>query len=266
MTGRTAILGAAAAALILAAACGRERPGTGSGDAQGTAGSGTLTVFAAASLKATFTTIGEDFENAHPGTTVVFNFAGSSDLASQIQQGAPADVFASADTRNMDKAEADRLLAGEPVDFASNRLQIAVPQGNPAGVSDLADLARPGVRVVVCAPEVPCGAATNKVEAAAGLTLHPVSEEGSVTDVLGKVATGEADAGLVYVTDVRSAGDAVVGVPFPESAAGVNTYPIAALSDSEHLFLAKEFVTAVTGPQGQAVLAAAGFDRPDAAR
>ena len=180
----------------------------------------------------------------------------------QLQQGAPADVFASADTRNMDKATADSLTAGRPVDFATNTLEIAVPPGNPGKVASLRDLARPGLKVVVCAPAVPCGAAATEVEAAAKVDLAPVSEEQSVTDVLGKVSTGEADAGLVYVTDVRGAGGAVQGVPFPESSSVVNTYPIAALKGSRNPALAAAFVQAVTGDAGQAVLAAAGFPRP----
>ncbi|MFC8502310.1 molybdate ABC transporter substrate-binding protein [Pedococcus sp. NPDC057267] len=224
--------------------------------------SGTLTVFAAASLKKPFTQIGAQFEKAHPGTRVTFSFAGSSDLVAQIQQGAPADVFASADERNMAKATADSLTAGTPVAFATNTLEIAVPPGNPGRVTSLRDLARPGLKVVVCAPAVPCGGATAKVEAAARVDLKPVSEEQSVTDVLGKVSAGEADAGLVYVTDVKGAGGSVQGVPFAESSAAVNTYPVAALKTSRNPALAAAFVQAVTGELGQSALAAAGFGKP----
>lgn len=216
-------------------------------------------MFAAASLTKTFTQIGAEFEKAHPGTKVRFNFAGSSDLVAQLQQGAPADVFASADTRNMEKATADALTAGAPVVFASNTLQIAVPAGNPAGVTSLQDLAKRGVKVVVCAAQVPCGSAAAKVEATAGLEIEPVSEEQNVTDVLGKVLAGEADAGLVYVTDVKGAGGRVEGVEFPEASVAVNTCPIAALKDSRNPVLAAAFVEAVTGPAGQSALAAAGF-------
>ena len=216
-------------------------------------------MFAAASLTKTFTQIGAEFENAHPGTKVRFSFAGSSDLVAQLQQGAPADVFASADTRNMEKAAADALTAGAPVVFASNTLQIAVPAGNPAGVTSLQDLAKPGVKVVVCAAQVPCGSAAAKVEAAAGLDIEPVSEEQNVTDVLGKVLAGEADAGLVYVTDVKDAGGRVEGVEVPETSVAVNTYPIAALRGSRNPVLAAAFVEAVTSRAGQSVLAAAGF-------
>jgi molybdate transport system substrate-binding protein len=236
--------------------------GCGAADAGGEARSSTVTVFAAASLKDSFTELGHRFEAEHEGAAVTFNFAGSSDLVSQLQQGAPADVFASADTRNMAKAAADELLAGDPVTFASNTLEIAVPPDDPAGVGSFADLARPGLRLVVCAPEVPCGAATRRVEQVAGLALHPVSEESSVTDVLNKVVTGEADAGLVYRTDVRSAGKRVKGIAFPESAQAVNEYPIAVLADSGHADLARQFVDLVTGPQGRQVLTSAGFSEP----
>jgi molybdate transport system substrate-binding protein len=224
-----------------------------------------LTVYAAASLKPTFTQLGTRFEATHEGVTVVFNFAGSSDLVAQIQQGAPTDVFASADTANMDKVVGSDSIDGTPVNFASNTLEIAVPPDNPAGVTSLQDLEEPGIKVVVCAPQVPCGAATKKVEEASGVDLNPVSEELSVTDVLTKVTTteAEADAGLVYVTDVKAAGDKVRGIPFPESSEAVNTYPIAVTADSENADLAKEFVALVTGPEGLAVLADAGFAKPE---
>ncbi|WP_456695476.1 molybdate ABC transporter substrate-binding protein [Aeromicrobium sp. P5_D10] len=222
----------------------------------------TITVYAAASLKSTFTEIGSAFEAENDGVTVKFNFAGSSDLVAQIQGGAPADVFASADTKNMDKATADELVAGAPVDFAKNTLQIATPPDNPAGIDSLDDLAGNDVKVVLCAPEVPCGAAAVGVEKAGGVDITPVSEEQSVTDVLGKVISGEADAGLVYVTDVKSAGDKVKGVAFPESAEVVNTYPIAALSGSQNLDIAQAFAAFVAGTEGQAILSAAGFAAP----
>lgn len=236
-------------------ACGSQTPDSGSEDS-------TLTVFAASSLTATFTELGERFEASHDGIEVRFSFAGSSDLVAQIEQGAPADVFASADTANMDKAVAADAVAGEPAAFATNTLEIAVPPDNPAGIRSLRDLAKPGTAVVVCAPEVPCGAAAQQVEQAAGVDIEPVSEEQAVTDVLTKVQSGEADAGLVYVTDVAAAGDTVTGIPFPEASAAVNTYPVAALAESGEAELAEEFVDLVTGPEGQAVLAAAGFGTP----
>ena len=256
------------AMLLLTAGCGSggstgAAPAATGSPAGGAAGEEvTLTVFAAASLKNTFTEIGEAFEASHPGTTVAFNFAGSSDLVTQLQQGAPADVFASADTRNMDKATGDALVDGSPLDFATNTLQIAVPPGNPGKVAVLKDLTNPSLNVVICAAEVPCGSATKKVEDAAGITLTPKSEESSVTDVLNKVQTGEADAGLVYVTDVKGAGDKVEGVAFPESFAAVNVYPIGALKAGKNVSLAQEFVAVVAGPEGRKVLEAAGFGAP----
>lgn len=219
----------------------------------------TLTVFAAASLKSSFTELAETYEAQHPGTMVVLNFAGSSDLATQIGQGAPADVFAAADTRNMGKVADAGLADGEPAVFATNTLAIAVPAGNPAGISSFADLAKGGTRVVVCARQVPCGAAAATIAERQGTVLKPVSEENSVTDVLGKVISGEADAGLVYVTDVRSAGDKVESVPFPEAGAAVNSYPITVLAGAQDKEAARAFLNLVTGAEGQSVLAGAGF-------
>lgn len=257
---------AAASLLIALAGCGSSSSpsGSSSASASGSTGSSstTLTVFAAASLKNTFTTLGQQFEAAHAGTKVTLNFGGSADLVTQLQQGAPADVFASADTKNMDKATAAHLVSGAPVTFASNTLEIAVPPANPAKITTFSDLAKPGVKLVVCAPEVPCGSAAQKIETATKTTLKPVSEENAVTDVLSKVQTGEADAGLVYVTDVKGAAGKVKGVTFPESKDAVNTYPIASLTASKNPDLAKQFADLVTGPDGQQVLAAAGFAKP----
>jgi molybdate transport system substrate-binding protein len=221
-----------------------------------------IIVFAAASLKKTFTDIGEQFTTENPDTSIEFTFAGSSDLVTQLTQGAQADVFAAADTKNMDKAAQAGLLAGDPVTFASNTLTIAVAPGNPKKIASFKDLTQQGLSVVVCAPQVPCGSATQKVEEATGLKLNPVSEESSVTDVLNKVETGEADAGLVYVTDAIGAGDKVATVPFPEAAGAVNTYPIAVLKESKSQELARKFVDLVTGDAGQKVLNAAGFAKP----
>jgi len=257
---------AAAVALTLAACSGT------SGDAPATSAAptataaaleGSITVFAAASLKSTFTELATEFEAANPGVTVELNFAGSSDLVTQITEGAPADVFASADEKNMAKlTDAALIDAAAPVDFATNVLQIAVPPTNPAGVSSFADLADPATKVVICAAQVPCGAATVKVEEATGVTITPVSEESSVTDVLGKVTSGEADAGLVYVTDVTAAGDAVKGIAFDESSEAVNVYPIAPVTATKNPEVAQAFIDFVTGSVGQGVLAAAGFGTP----
>ncbi|MGV8870953.1 MAG: molybdate ABC transporter substrate-binding protein [Rhodococcus sp. (in: high G+C Gram-positive bacteria)] len=228
---------------------------------EGTVG-GEITVFAAASLRATFTDLGSRFQAEHPGTSVELSFAGSSDLAAQLIAGAPADVFASADTNNMTEVVDAGLVAGDPADFATNTLTIVTAPGNPKNITSFADLANPDVLTVICAPQVPCGAATASVETAAGTDVPAVSEESSVTDVLGKVTSGQADAGLVYVTDAAGSGDAVTAVPFAESSGAVNTYPIATLSGSENEATARAFAELVTGPVGRDVLARAGFAAP----
>jgi molybdate transport system substrate-binding protein len=247
----------AVAGLALLALAGCSSPDTASpGDPVATAEpglEGTLTVAAAASLQNAFTELGELFETENPGATVEFAFAGSSALVTQLQEGAPGDVFASADVANMDKAA--ELLAGGPEPFAANTLTIVTPPGNPAGVEGFADLA--DARLVVCAPQVPCGAATVAEAEAAGATLSPVSEEQSVTDVLGRVTSGEADAGLVYATDAEAAGDAVERVDFDTTV--VNEYPIAPLDDTE---VAAAFIALVLSDEGQAVLASYGFLAP----
>jgi molybdate transport system substrate-binding protein len=223
----------------------------------------TLAVFAAASLTGTFTEIAERFETEHPGVAVTLNFAGSADLVSQISQGAPADVIATADSTTMATLVDDGVVAADDaIVFATNTLEIAVPPDNPAGIGSFADLAAPGLNLVVCAPQVPCGAATETVAAAARVDLTPVSEENSVTDVLGKVTSGEADAGLVYVTDIEAAGEKVSGIEFAEADAAVNEYPIARVSGSVQSRLAADFSRFVTGEAGQAVLAEAGFGAP----
>lgn len=235
--------------------------GCGSDDSGAEAEETTVTVFAAASLAGAFEELGEEFEDDHEGVEVEFNFAGSSDLVSQIQGGAGADVFASADEANMEKLTAESLV-GTPETFATNVLEIAVPPGNPAGVATLRDLTKPGLNLVICAPVVPCGAAAQRVAESAGIIFKPVSEEQSVTDVLNKVISAEADAGLVYVTDVKAAGDDVGGIEFPESADVVNVYPIGVVNDSENADLAAEFMQLVLGDDGQSVLAEFGFGKP----
>ena len=256
-------VGAAAVtvAVLLASCSPRDAPDSAALPAS-EAITGEVTVFAAASLKSTFSELGGTFEKAHPGTHVTFNFAGSADLAAQLAQGAPADVFASADTANMAKAVDGGLVSGAPVDFAANTLTIVTPPGNPKAIASFADLAKPDVQLVVCAPQVPCGSAAEKIEKATGVTLSPVSEESAVTDVLGKVTSGQADAGLVYVTDAAAAGDAVTPVAFAESASAANTYPIAVLTDSINPAAAQAFVDMVVGPQGRDTLSAAGFAAP----
>jgi molybdate transport system substrate-binding protein len=252
------LLTAVLALAVPLAACGSDDDSSDGGGRT----SSTLTVYAAASLTSTFEEIGEQFEAAHDGVKVEFDFGGSSDLVTQIQEGAPADVFASADTKNMDKLVAADLADDDPQDFATNTLEIATPPDNPAGVASFQDLAAKGLQLVICAPEVPCGAATQTMAEDLGVTLRPVSEEQSVTDVLAKVTSGEADAGVVYVTDVTAAGDAVEGITFPESGDVVNTYPIAPVEGSAEADLAEEFTEFVLGDTGQQILQDAGFGKP----
>ncbi|HET6260314.1 MAG TPA: molybdate ABC transporter substrate-binding protein [Pseudonocardia sp.] len=254
---------AAAAGLLVLAGCGG---GTTNGAAAGGSSAApedrTLTVFAAASLTESFGELEKQFETDNPGVDVVLNYGGSSDLAQQIVNGAPADVFASASDSTMKTVSDAGLVDGTPSVFAKNVLQIAAVPGNPKGIMSFADLAKPDLKVVVCAPQVPCGAAAGKIETATGVTLRPVSEEPDVKSVLGKVTSGDADAGLVYVTDVASAGDKVQGVDFPEAAQAPTTYPIAVITDAPQTELGRSFVNMVTGEPGQKVLGAAGFEAP----
>ncbi|HVW41322.1 MAG TPA: molybdate ABC transporter substrate-binding protein [Amycolatopsis sp.] len=240
--------------------------GCGSGSSSGSSPAGTeqktLTVFAAASLTESFNAIKPEFEAAHPGVTIKYNFAGSSALVQQITNGAPADVFASADQANMDKATQAGAINGTPAVFATNKLTIAVAPGNPKGIASFADLAKKGLTLVVCAPQVPCGSATQKVEKNTGVTLEPASEEQDVKQVLTKVESGDADAGLVYVTDAATAGGKVAQVQFPEAAQAINNYPIGVVKNAPQSDLAQQFVQFVLGPQGQAELTKVGFVAP----
>lgn len=218
----------------------------------------TLTVFAAASLTDAFTELAEDFEQANPGVEVRLSFDGSSGLVDQLAGGAPADVFASADEQTMDRAVAEGLVVGEPTAFAINELTLITPPGNPAGITGL-DASLDGARLVICAEGVPCGTATRALADTAGLMLRPVSEEAKVTDVRGKVTSGEADAGIVYVTDARTAGDGVEQIALAGASAHPNRYPIALVAGAPSPDLGQSFLDAVTGPEGQAVLERYGF-------
>ncbi len=258
-----------AGAALLTAGCGTGQraagPATDGAVTAAPSSSGTtttLTVFAAASLKDTFTALGTQFEAANPGTQVTFNFAGSSDLAQQIVQGAPADVFAAASDATMKTVSDAGQTAAAPAPFAKNTLQIAVAPGNPKGIASFADLAKPEFKVVVCAKGVPCGDAELKVETATQIDVQPVSEEPDVKSTLSKVQSGDADAGLVYVTDVAAAKGAVQGVAFPEAAQAATNYPIAVVKTSKQAALAQKFEALVTGQAGQQVLQAAGFQAP----
>jgi len=233
-----------------------------SSNSQPAQATGKIVVMAAASLKSAFTKIGQQFKTDNPGSGVDFEFAGSSELATQLTQGATADVFASADTAQMDTVAKAGLLAGDPAKFASNSLVIVTAPGNPKKIGSFADLAKPGLNVVVCQKPVPCGSATQRIEDSSGVHLKPVSQELSVTDVLNKVTSGQADAALVYVTDALSAGNKVTAINFPEAPSAVNIYPIAVLKKAPQPTLAQKFVALVTADAGQKILAQSGFAEP----
>ena len=224
--------------------------------------SGELTVFGAASLTDAFTEIGADFETRYKDTTVTFNFNSSSTLETQIEQGAPADVFASADTANTDKLIAAGVVSGAPKLFARNRLAIAVAPGNPMGISTLEDTVRSDVQLVLCAPEVPCGKYALEAYEKAGVTVPQVPTGTSVKDTLAKVTLGEADAAVVYVTDVRSATGDVDGVRIPRRVNVIAEYPIAAMKESGNLTTARAFGAYVLSKPGQATLRKYGFLAP----
>lgn len=219
-------------------------------------------IYAASSLTKVFTGLKAEFEHRHPHTKVVFNFAGSAELATQIVEGAPADVFAAASTTTMVTIVDKKLVAQQPINFATNILEIAVAKGNPHRINSLAALANSGVTVVLCAPAVPCGAAARKVLSANGINLHPVSEETNVNDVVGKIASGEADAGLVYHTDILAAVNRISGVQLAKAEAGKTLYPIAVLKDSAQISLAQQWIDYVRGTDGMEALTKAGFGKP----
>jgi molybdate transport system substrate-binding protein len=249
---RIRLAAAMAVAALALAACG---DGTTSGGSSGSANE--IKVFAAASLTAAFTELGQQYTSANGGTKVSFNFAGSQALATQIQQAAPADVFASADTTNMDKV---KDLVGTPQNFASNLLQIVVEKGNPKGVKTLDDLANPDLKVVLAAPDVPAGKYAAEALNTAKVTVKPVSEEDNVKAVMTKVSLGEADAGIVYVTDVTAGGDKVEGVDIPKDQNVTATYPIATVEAGKDK--AQAFLDLVLSDQGQQVLKQYGFLPP----
>jgi molybdate transport system substrate-binding protein len=244
---------------LLAAACGSSSRTTIRTTSASQKASGTVVVFAAASLKDAFDTIGKQFEQANPGVSVKFNYAGSSSLATQIKQAAPADVFASADTKSMDTVTNDNLGSGSPQVFARNTLEIMVAAGNPKHIKSVADLAKADVKVAVCASDVPCGAYTQEVFKKAGVTVNAVSQETSVSSVVTKVTLGEVDAGVVYTTDVKAAGDKAAGVAIPANQNVTAEYPIVELKDAPNKDGAAAFINYLLGSDGQKVLASYGF-------
>lgn len=246
----------ALAVAVLLAGCSSSAPRSGKPNG---ADPGAITVYAAASLTGAFTTLKNQFRARHPGARITLTFGASSELSTQIDQGAPADVFASASEKNM---RALGAIAVTPTDFAANTLEIAVPPNNPARIAALSDLAKSDVKVAVCDPTVPCGAVAATVFKNANVTVRPTATEADVKATLAVVESGEVDAGLVYVTDVRAAGAKVKGVPIDPSVNASTTYPIAVLQHAKNAALAKTFVDYVLSPDGAATLAADGFSRP----
>lgn len=250
------LLAAIVALGLVGSACGSD----GGSDAE--AATGDLTVFAAASLTAAFTEIGDAFMVEHPDSAVTFNFAGSSDLVAQINEGAPADVFASADLSNMNKLTDTGGNATEPVVFATNRAAIIVGAGNPKAIAGVTDLANEDLIVVQCAPEVPCGKYATQIFDNAGVTVTPKSLEENVKAVVTKVTLGEADAGIVYVTDIVAAGTGAEGVDIPADVNVVAEYAIAVTNEGPGPGAAQTFVDFVLDEQGQTILASYGFVEP----
>ena len=247
------------AALFLSAgvsACGSGEDGDQDG------ADGKVTVFAAASLTEAFTELGLQYESQHEGTEVEFSFAASSELAAQIDQGAPADVFASADEANMEKVVDSGMAEGEPVAFAGNVLEIAVPAGNPGNVEGLVDLGKDDLIVAVCDFEVPCGSAAEEVLGKAGVEASVDTYEPDVKSVLTKVELGEVDAGLVYHSDVLASGDRIESIRIPEGVQVVNTYPIVVIEGSDNPVGGEDFIDLVLSDTGQAELGERGFRVP----
>jgi len=223
---------------------------------------GSLVVFAATSLTDAFNKIGEEFKAAHPGVTVKFNYNGSSSLATQITQGAPADVFASASPTNMKTVTDQNLASTTPKIFTANQGEIMVEAGNPSHIKSLSDLANPALKVVTCAPQVPCGALATQIFKNAGVTVKPVSQEQNVGGVVTKVTLGEADAGIVYVTDVKANGTKTAGVTIPANENNTTNYPIAEVKGAPNPTAASAFISFVLGSSGQQVLKSLGFLPP----
>ncbi len=250
---------ASVAAALLLAGCGNTASPAQTSPSDAVTGG--ITVLAAASLTDAFQAIATDFERAHPGTEVTFSFGSSATLATQINQGAPADVFAAANEPTM-RTVTDAGAAQHPQIFVTNTLEIAVPRSNPGNITGLADFADPAKKIAVCAPQVPCGAAAQRVFAHAGVTARPDTLESDVKALLQKVQLDEVDAALVYHTDVVAAGDAVEGITFAAARTAVNRYPIATLTGAPNPGGAAAFVDHVLSPLGQARLDKAGFARP----
>ena len=272
LTRRAAIAAVSLLSAVSLAACGGSASNSSTGGATGAASAsasggagkatGKVTVLAAASLQKAFEEIEKTVEKDNPGLDVTFDFQGSQDLVASLAGGDSADVLATANNSTM-KTAADQKLVGSQTEFATNVLTLIVPKGNPKKITGL-DSSLDGANLVICAPEVPCGEATKKLAKAQGITLNPVSEEQKVTDVRGKVESGEADAGIVYTTDAAAAKDKADKIDIPDGGV-VNHYPIAQTAKPENPAGAQVFIDAVTGKTGQEILAKHGFGKPGSA-
>lgn len=261
------LVGAVALLGCVGASCGSDEPNWATSAPASVANadapvSGDVTVFAAASLTAAFTEIGDAFTVENPDVTVTFNFAASSELVTQIGQGAPADVFASADQSNMTKLTDAGNNGSTPVVFATNLAAIIVGPGNPKGITGVSDLANPDLTLVLCAPEVPCGTYAAQIFTNAGVTVTPKSLEENVKAVVTKVTLGEADAGIVYATDVTAAGDKAAGVAIPADQNVIAEYPIAVTKEAPNAAGGQAFIDFVNLEQGQKILDSYGFLAP----
>lgn len=245
-------------AVLTLTACGQS---SGGQPGPGTRLSGETTVFAAASLTKAFTELGKQFEAKHPGTTVTFSFGASTGLAQQVLAGAPADVFASAGKKNMDQVVASGSIS-DAKPFASNVGQIAVAPSAARKVTSLADFSKPGVKVALCQPDVPCGVVAQEVLRKAAVRTKPVTLGLDVKSTLANVVSGEVDAAIVYVTDVLASGNKVVGITIPAAANSSTPYLIGTISASDNPLLAKAFADSVLAPAGQEQLRRAGFSSP----
>lgn len=259
---------AASAAVSLLAGCSSTPSTPAGGSSASSSGStttpavtGNVSVFAAASLKASFTVIGTAFEAANPGVKVTFNFGPSSGLATSITQGNPADVFASASPTNMDSV-VKAGLASDPKTFAKNAMQIGVPTANPANVTGLADLAKPEVKVARCADPVPCGKLAITIFQKAKITVNPIDRPEDVNGVVKDVTTGEVDAGIIYVTDVLANPTTMKGIVIPADVNASTSYPIAALMKAPNPAGAEAFEAFVLSSAGVSALTSAGFEKP----
>jgi molybdate transport system substrate-binding protein len=252
---KTVLTGSALVMALALSACGS----SGGGSSSKTQ---TLTVLAASSLTETFTDLQKTFEQQHKGVKVTMVFDSSATLEQQAAQQAPGDILATADKKTMDQAKTDKGISGDATEFATNTMVLAIPAANPAKLTSFAGIQAKGIDFLTCVPTAPCGSAAAALLKTNGITHAPASQEVDVKSVLQKIESGEADAGMVYVTDVTAAGDKVSSLPVPHSSDSPNTYWIAATAGTKQAKLSQEFIALLEGREGQGVLSKAGFGKP----